>query len=77
MKLPEIDEHFETCIAEQATPVEIAQLHCLRSIAVSLESLVGVIGLQDKGLDAKTFKRIVAMLAYHSVADTLDDKEEK
>jgi hypothetical protein len=41
MKLPEIDS-YEESLPEDCSPFEIAQLHCLRSIAVNLELLVAM-----------------------------------
>lgn len=64
MDLPEFT-HFK--LPELMTEFELAQLHCLRSIAVSLESLVLMHGLSDKHIEPGTFGKFVDKVLAHSV----------
>lgn len=69
MKLPELQEMH----TENLTGLEIAQLHCLRSIAVSLELFAGMYGTTKSN---KLFKTVMDLSELHSVM-TGGEEEEK
>lgn len=65
MELPELKN--PTMPIEGLTEVELAQLHCLRSIAVSLESLVLIQGLTDQKIPSTRYKTVVDLIFQHTV----------
>ena len=66
MKLPEISKEMEDALG-LCEPGELVTLHCLRSIAVSLEVLT-IIHLNQHEKNADTIKA-AKTLAAHSVAE--------
>lgn len=70
MKLPELDSNSLTKLtpgAQILRPFELAQLHCLRSIATSLECLVAMRVQEVKGMTRATKTDILSRLDAHSV----------
>jgi hypothetical protein len=78
MKLPDIDDHKATQLAGYVNPFQLAQLHCLRSIAVSLECMAatGVAAVEDtdgiKGMTRACMSEILSRLNAHSVREVAD-----
>ncbi len=66
MKLPELTEEMEESFAS-CEPREVAMLHCLRSIAVSLECILVVMGGAAEEIGAETFDQLVNIVEAHSV----------
>ena len=65
MKLPDINQNALDAVCS-AQPIELATLHCLRSIAVSLEMLAVTIGL-DSELDPKSYDTVCDIAEKYSV----------
>ncbi len=72
MKLPEIDEvQLEIAMTGQ-NHIELAQLHCLRSIAVSLEVMAGVVTRETKQGSEDHIIAVLSRLRAHSVREPTD-----
>lgn len=79
MKLPELTpQQIGALTANRATggisAYELAQLHCLRSIGVNLELLVGIQGLEILSTDV--YQTTLNVSEDHSVADLFKEEGE-
>lgn len=73
MKLPELREFNEPGSMDGISRFELAKLHCLRSIAVSLELLTGMYATtKSEGL----FRTTAELSQLHSVMCKRDKEEE-
>lgn len=69
MKLPEINQSALDAVCS-AQPIDLAQLHCLRSIAVNLEVIAGIMQLQEGAeVSPEIANTIKAALDFHSVGE--------
>jgi len=72
MKLPEWDKQCEKATECQCGPFELGVLHCLRSIAVSLESAVMLMATQFDQITPSHMDGVMGQLDAHSVREVPD-----
>ena len=72
MKLPNVSDRYYEALEQQCTLVDVATLGCLRSIAVSLETIAAIFGREFHSITDDQYDAVVEQLKAHSVREVPD-----